>query len=183
MKRIICLSGLAGSGKSTIGKQLAAHLELPFLSIGNFTREYAASLGLDIHQFQDLAAKTPGLDEEIDKAFISKINLIDGCVLDYRLGFHFIKTAYNVLLTIDDEEAAKRVLSRSDVFDGHVRFVSVFDQMRLLKKRNSEMRHRLQRTYGVDFTDQHNYDLVLDTTNIPPAECIRIILKAFHNQL
>lgn len=178
MKKIICLSGLAGSGKSTIGKELAIHLGVPFLSIGNFTREYAASLKLDIHQFQDLAAKTPGLDEEIDKAFIDKINACDGCVLDYRLGFYFFKTAYNVLLTIDEEEAAKRVLGRADASDGEARLISVFDQMLLLRKRNSEMRNRLMGIYGVDFTDRRHYDLVLDTTHIPSVESTRIILRA-----
>jgi len=37
----ITLSGFAGTGKSTVGKILANELEFEFISVGDFSREFA----------------------------------------------------------------------------------------------------------------------------------------------
>ena len=37
----ITISGLAGSGKSTVGRLLASKLNVPFISMGNTTRAFA----------------------------------------------------------------------------------------------------------------------------------------------
>lgn len=48
------LSGLAGSSKSTVGKILQEKLNFEFISVGNFSRDFAFNnYGLDINQFQE----------------------------------------------------------------------------------------------------------------------------------
>lgn len=176
MKKIICLSGLAGSGKSTIGKQLASLLEVPFLSIGNFTREYATSFQLDINQFQKLAASTQGIDEMIDKRFIELVRNQEKCVLDYRLGFHFIPEAFHVLLQVEEFVATNRIIGRNDKTDGQKEGIGLEIQIEQIRERNGDMRDRLFRTYGVDFTDETNYDMIIDTTSISATEAVLDII-------
>lgn len=181
MKKIICLSGLAGSGKTTIGKLLAAHLEVPFLSIGNYSRTYAEKLDMDIHQFQIHANNTPGLDQQIDQQFLDHVKQHGACILDYRLGFYFIPDAFHVLIKIDESEAAKRVFGRGDKSDGQSQRLTLSDHLITLNRRNKVMKERLQKQYEVDFTSEKHYHLIIDTTDKLPVESVEHILKTIQN--
>ncbi len=176
MNTIISLSGGAGSGKSFLGQQLANQLGVPFLSIGNHTREIAARMGMDIHQFQEYARKNPGTDERIDESFQEHIRLCGGCIVDYRLGFHFFPEGFHVLLTVSEEEAVRRIRSRGDMSDGQSDdHQEVLTRLRI---RNEEMRDRLRQVYGADFMERANYHLALDTTTESPEFNVAQILNA-----
>jgi predicted cytidylate kinase len=177
MNKIITLSGTAGTGKTTIGNQLAAKLDYTFLSIGNYTREMAARMGLDINEFQKYAQTNPEIDQQIDREFIKVIHLNGNCIVDYRLGFHFCRTGYNVLLKVSDEEAAKRIQNRNNSSDGAL--ANFEESLSHLRQRNRDMRDRLKSTYGKDFTDETNYHLVLDTTETSPEINLQSILEGY----
>ena len=52
MKTKITLSGFAGTGKSTVGKMIQEKLNFEFISIGNYTRNYAKeTYGMTINEF------------------------------------------------------------------------------------------------------------------------------------
>ena len=178
MKTIISLSGGAGSGKSFLGRKLAGKLGVPFLSIGNHTREIAVRMGMDIYQFQEYARQNPGVDERIDQDFQEHIRQCGACILDYRLGFYFFPDGLHVLLKVSDEEAVKRILARGDMSDGQSD--DQFDALKRLRIRNNEMRDRLYKTYGADFTDRSNYHLEVDTTVASPEFNVRLILDALN---
>lgn len=149
---IIVIGGKACSGKSTIGRALAERLGVPFLSMGDFSREYAMrEFGMNIHEFQDFCLANPHLDQELDRAFCEQCGseaAEKGAVVDFRLGGHFFPDAYKVYLDISDAVAATRGKERGD------------ETREKLRKRNEAMRARLYATYGFDFTDQRNYDYV-----------------------
>jgi cytidylate kinase len=46
-----------------------------------------------------------------------------------------------------------------------------------IKKRNENMRHRFIERFGVDFADEKNYDLVIDTSKKTPPEITEQILR------
>lgn len=157
--RIVIIGGKACSGKSTIGRALAAKLDVPFLSMGNFSRDYAMrQFGMNIQEFQDYCLANPHLDHELDQAFCEqcrKAAADKGAVVDFRLGGHFFPDAHKVCLEISDEVAAARGKGRGD------------ETPETLRKRNEAMRDRLKATYGYDFTDLRNYDHVLNVDNAP----------------
>jgi cytidylate kinase len=177
MNKIITLSGTAGTGKTTLGNQLAAKLGYTFLSIGNYTREMASRMGLDINEFQKYALTNPEIDQQIDREFIKVIHLSGNCIVDYRLGFQFCRTGYHVLLMVSDEEAAKRIQNRNNSSDGAL--ANVEESLSHLRQRNRDMRDRLMSTYGKDFTDEKNYHLVLDTTVTSPEINLQSILEGY----
>ncbi len=151
--RLVVLSGKACSGKSTIGIALARLLDASFLSMGNFSRDFARDAhGLDIRQFQDLCLRDPSIDRKLDEAFCARCReaaASGGAVVDFRLGGHFFPDAFKVFLDVSDAVATERGARRGD------------ETLQSLRTRNEAMRERLKATYGFDFTDTRNYDRVL----------------------
>lgn len=168
--RKITLSGTAGAGKSTTGKLLAVQLDLPFLSMGNYARQFAKEqFDADINTFQQLCKERPELDAQLEAAFIDACKEHKAAVIDYRLGFHFLPAAFHVFLTVSDDEAARRITEalreREDA--GRIQW------------RNHEMQLRFLKTYSVDFCNTENYQLVIDTDHLSPEQVCAKILSHF----
>jgi len=160
--KIITLSGLAASGKSTIGKLLAQELNWNFVSIGNYSRDYAKrNYNLGINEFQDYLKSHPELDIKIDKYFSEKVNESSNIIVDYRLGYFFIKNAFHVYLHVSENEAVKRLLKAKRVDE--FKTIDTETIKKEMNKRNQLMRSRFIETYSTDFMDESNYDLVINT--------------------
>jgi predicted cytidylate kinase len=168
----ITLSGVAGTGKSTVGKILKQKLDYEFVSVGNFAREYAEKeFGLTINAFQEKCRLDPSLDEMIDRKFKAYCNERSGIIADYRLGFKFIENAFHCLLTVSDPVAATRIQQgqrQGEAVDATS-----------IQQRNREMRDRFLEKYGVDFTDTKNYHLVINTDALTPHAVADLIVQAF----
>lgn len=167
----ITLSGMAGSGKSTIGKFVADKLACEFISVGSWSREFAQhEFGMDINEFQDYCSKHPEIDQHIDAQMSKDCNAKSQAVIDYRLGFHFIEDAFHVFLDVSQEIAYRRInkaarsnekTERSDI-----------------NKRNKDMQERFRKQYNVDIFDKANYHLVLDTEYLTPDEIVSKVMAA-----
>jgi radical S-adenosyl methionine domain-containing protein 2 len=164
----IVLSGLAGSGKSTVGKLIANELSYEFVSMGEFTRKYASeNFNMNINQFQDYCASNPLMDELLDEQFISFCNSKHNLIIDYRLGFHLLSNVYSVLLLVSDQEASKRINQSGRQYEDH-------DSIKI---RNEQMLRRFQTKYNVNFIDPSNYHLNLITDKLSPNEISKIIIN------
>lgn len=177
MKNKITLSGYAGSGKSTVGNEVAKLLNYEFKSIGNYTREIAEhDFQMTINEFQMECRLNPNLDHRIDKQFTAMCNTGDRMVIDYRLGFHFIKEAFHVLLKVSDKIASER-LNKANRKNEDIRPLDI-------TIRNQQMKERFEGLYEVDFSDHENYDMVVNTDDLTSQEIAQLITKHFftHNQ-
>jgi len=180
MKKIT-LSGLAGSGKTTIGKLLAKKLSFEFISLGNFARKIAKNeFNMNINEFQNYCYDHPEIDNEIDNKFKDYCNKTNNLIVDYRLGFYFIKNSLNVFLDVPENEAVNRLLkaNRTSEFKKQTK-----DNIRkMMNKRNIQMKDRFIRIYNLDFTDKSNYDIVINTIKyFDINEIVNIIIKNFKN--
>ena len=63
---IITISGKAGSGKSTIAKELAKKLKLKHYSIGDLMRQIAKEKNISLIELSKLAEKDNSIDKELD---------------------------------------------------------------------------------------------------------------------
>lgn len=147
----ITLSGEVASGKSTVGKLLAQKLNYEFVSIGNTTREFANLKGLSIVEFQRECLLDPKLDIEIDKQFSEDCNSGEGIIIDYRMGFKFIKNASHVFLKISEEMAIERLKTAN----------RANETFHTIRERNNTFKNQFLKAYDVDYTDEGNYDLVI----------------------
>lgn len=169
----ITISGNAGSGKSTIAKLLAKQLNYEYVSIGDFARKYASEeYSLTINEFQDYFKQHPDEDKKIDSRFKEYCNSKESLVIDYRLGFYFVKDAYNILLTVSDEIAAKRI-QKSERKNEYTDLSSIY-------QRNLAMRTRFQRLYKVDFFDSANYNTVIDSNNFMPVHIVEKLILSWN---
>ena len=173
----ISISGLAGSGKSTVGKLVAQKLNYDFVSVGNYSRQLALDeFGMSINQFQEYCKNNPEMDKKIDRYFIDYCESKSNLIIDYRLAFHFLNDCYHAFLNVSDDIAVKRITQSNN---RELELDGCNDIHRLIKARNENMRLRFEQTYNVDFTNLNNYQLVINTDNFSPEEVVKIITKNF----
>jgi radical S-adenosyl methionine domain-containing protein 2 len=158
----ITISGFVASGKTTIGVKIAEKMNYQFLSIGNKTRQYVKEHGITIDQFQAECLKNPSLDLEIDQRFAQECNADERLVIDYRLGFKFVKNAFHIFLKIDENLAVQRLRKqqREDETADTVKF------------RNDTFKQQFLNSYGVDYTAPRNFDLVVNVGEFSSADAI-----------
>lgn len=158
----ITLSGCVGSGKTTIGRLLAERLKWNFTSIGNRTRAFAESKGMRIVEFQAHCLDHPELDKQLDAEFSGECNSADRLVIDYRLGFKFIADAYHIFLKISEATAEERLKAAN----------RATESFKTVKERNDSFHKQFVNAYGVDYTEEKHYDLVVDVEKYPSPEAI-----------
>jgi predicted cytidylate kinase len=172
----ITLSGFAGAGKTVLGKKLADHLDCKFISIGNFTRDYAKKVyNMDIYQFQEYIKDKPNIDIRLDSSFSDKCSLHSRLIIDWRLGFHFIKNSFNIFLHVSEETAAQRLKNdhrKAEFKNNDLEFI-----LQQSRNRNNRMRERFIDLYNIDFANESYYDLVLETDNLSIQDELDLILK------
>ena len=182
VKRIvICISGLAATGKSTLAKRLAESLNLRYVSGGDGLKMLAVERGYrpggrewweteEGMRFLEERLKNPEFDKLVDQKLIELAKagdvVIDSWVLPwlYRGGF-------NIWLKAKVEVRAERMARRSGI--------SVEEARRLLEKRDSESIELYRRLYGIEVgRDFEPFHLILDTSDLDEPAVYRIVLQA-----
>ncbi len=173
---IISISGLPGSGKTTVGKLLAKKLGFKFYSIGDLRGRMAMERGLTIDQLNEIGMKEEWTDREVDEYQKELGEKEDNLIIESRLGFHFIPESVKIFLDVDLETGARRIFKNQR--PDEKRKESVKEIMRALKKRIENDRMRYKKYYGIeDFMNRSHYDIVIDTTNLEIEQVVEKILK------
>jgi predicted cytidylate kinase len=169
---IISLQGYAGSGKGTIARMLASRLGYNYYSVGDFRRNKAKELAISLEEYNRLGETDTSTDKDADE-YQRRLGLEeDNFVIDGRLCFYFIPHSVKIYLTIDPDEAAKRVFNDKSPTRINQQCVSTLDEQKKLNiSRDEGDKLRYRKHYGIsDFTDPKNYDLVMNTSDDSPPE-------------
>ncbi len=179
---IISISGVPGSGKTSVAKIIAERLGMKFHSIGNMRGKMAIDRGMTIDELNALGEKEAFTDAEVDEYQKKLGETEDNFVIEGRLSWHFIPHSYKVFLGCDTDEAARRIFAakqssateRSDEAP-----TETVEQVRsALAARMTSDDVRYKKYYGADYRDQSHYDLVVDTMETSsPEETATIIIK------
>lgn len=177
---IITISGQAGSGKSTVAKLLAKKLEYKHYSIGDLRRRLAREKGMTLEEYNKLGEKDPSTDREPDE-YVQKLGKEeDNFVIEGRIAFHFITRSVKVYITVNERAGAERIWKDLQDRPGErneARISSLQDVERSVKERVRSDKARYKKYYQIDHTDLKQYDLVIDSTNIPAEEVVEKILE------
>ncbi|HRW37011.1 MAG: AAA family ATPase [Acidimicrobiales bacterium] len=170
---LITLSGLPGSGTSTVARSAATRLGLAHLDGGTVFRSLAAEHGLSLAEFARLAEADASIDRSLDDRLLDRAR--DGHVLlESRLAGWLATRggldALRVWIACDDRERARRVAGR----EGHDLDAAVTANA----EREASERQRYQDFYGIDLTDLGIYDLVIDSTSSGPDEIVAMLVDA-----
>lgn len=178
------ITGHLGSGKSTICRLLKNEYKFDIVSAGSIMREVANSKGLNILDFQKDAKNLGDVDNYIDQAIIEKNNQINeniNVIFDSRLAWHFLPQTFKIFIIVSPHEAALRTyLTRMGEDE---KYHSVEDAMNKLVERRVVENRRYKLIYGVNCEDLSNYDVVIDTTFISPAEAVDIIMDCYRKKI
>lgn len=173
---IITISGLPGSGKSTVGKILAKKLGYKFLSMGDLRGKMAIDRGLTIDELNRLGEKEGWTDKEVDDYQRKYGQDHDNLIVEGRLSFHFIPQSFKIFLTVNQQTAATRTMENRNDRQDEKSAETVEEAENLLRERIESDKKRYLKYYELDYTDPKHYDVVLDTTTPSVKEVVQIIL-------
>ncbi len=172
----ITMTGNLGSGKSTISKIISQDFGYEIYSTGKIQRELAAERGLTVLEMNQLMQQDHSFDNIIDdKVRQVSIERKDDLFFDSRLAWHFAVDTFKVFLSVNINEAARRVFgdNRGDVET----YTSVEDCKNQLKERAHTEDIRYEEIYGIHYFDLSNYNLILDSTFSTPATLAGILMS------
>lgn len=178
---IISISGLPGSGKSTVGKMLSEKLGFERIYMGGILRKIADNKGITILELMKQADSDSSIDEEVDKMVADYGRKKDNFIMESRTAFHFIPDSLKVFVKVNLDEGAKRIFKDLDKEERSEedKANSVGNLRKMLEQRAEIDKERYQKYYGIDYTDPTNYDLVIDSTNLTPEEVVdKIMVEA-----
>jgi cytidylate kinase len=182
-KRIITLGGMPGSGKSSTGRRLAELLGYTRLSSGDFFRDMAHRRGISVEEINRVAENDVSFDHETD-AWIRAQGESQDFVIDSRTAFHWIPQAFKVFLKLDPHIAARRTFLHIQK-EGRVgqMAASAEEVYEKTVARIDSERKRYAALYGLDYTDEAQYDLVVDTGPNDLPTVVGVIADAYRKWL
>lgn len=162
---ILTVSGLIGSGKTSVCRELSARTGWRVVSAGTILRRMAEERGLSVIELNEIAKTDAKIDQLIDDQLIALRDSTESLIVDSRLAWHFIPNSYKIHLVVDTSIAAERVFraQRSDES-----YQTPADAYSANAQRQRIENERFQQYYGIDCEDWRNYDLVLDSSTLWP---------------
>ncbi len=167
----ITIFGLAGSGKTTVGKIISEKLNYEFMSTGNIFRQMAKDNNMELNEFEDFTKGDEKYDRELDEVRVTEYGKNNkDFVMESRLAWHFIPDSIKIRLHCDDAERMRRVAEREN---------------KTIEKAKEETEHRentifekYKTLYDIDdINDPNNFDLNINTTHNDASKVSEMILE------
>ncbi|MBR5967530.1 MAG: cytidylate kinase family protein [Lachnospiraceae bacterium] len=172
----ITLTGNLGSGKSTISKIMAEKYGFEIYSTGKVIREFAAEKGISVLEMNQLMQKDNSYDHLIDdRTRQISIERKDDLFFDSRLAWHFAVNTFKVFLSVDIDEAARRVFN-DDRGDTEKYKTQEDAKAQLIERAHTEDQ-RYKDIYGIDYFKISNYNLILDSTFSKPELLAEVLIS------
>jgi cytidylate kinase len=181
---VICISGLAGTGKSTLAKKLAHRYHLKYYSGGDALKALANEEGYDASMpgwwespmglnFLKQREKDPKFDQAVDRKLMEYAKqgnvLLDSWTMPWLL-----KDGFKIWLLASMDKRAQRVAKR----DG----ITVKKALRVLKEKEDRTKAIYKKIYGFALGDDFKpFDLVLDTDNLNSEEVYQVLCQVIDN--
>lgn len=169
---IITISGLHGTGKSTIGKLIAENLGIQYYSTGQAFRDLAQEMNMTIEEFTEYVEKNPKIDEKLDEKII-EIAQKGNIIIDSQLSGYILKSIadFKILLLCPLKIRVKRMAERDNI--------PYEEKLEETKLREESELDRFKHLYNIDLSDQeeikNTYDLIINTANLTVEEILKKI--------
>jgi cytidylate kinase len=170
---IITISGLHGTGKSTVGKNLSKKLGIKYYSTGQAFRDLARIKNMTLEQFTDYVEAHPEIDIELDKKIID-VAKQGNILIDSQLSAHLLKDIadFKILLICPIETRIKRMTDRDkSSFEEKLNETTVREKSEL---------ERFKKLYKINLKDSKKnsqlFDLIIDTEKLTIREVVDKII-------
>lgn len=172
---VVTVSGLPGSGTSTVSELVAERTGFRYLNAGAVFRKLAEEDGLSLAEFGQRAEADGQIDRRLDTRMAREVEKEEGgVVLEGRvtgwMSIRYQQEALKVWLEADIEARATRVAGREGQSPEEARLA--------IEHREQSEGIRYATHYGIDIMDLSLYDLVIDSVQHTPAELAERIVAA-----
>ncbi len=167
----ITISGLPGTGKTTVAKLLEQHLSIRYVYSGEIFRQQAQKHHLSLEEFGKYCESHRQIDEELDRYqldILKEGNVILEGRLSGWLAYRNHIPALKVLLQADIQIRASRIVKREQG--------DIEKRKREILKREKSEALRYKKYYGIDVSDISIYDVIIDAGDKTPEHIMQIIL-------
>jgi cytidylate kinase len=168
---LITISGLPGSGKTTVARLVARELGLEHVYAGEIFRRQAEERGIPLAEYVRMAETDESIDRELDARMLRRAGQ-GRAVLEGRLAAYMAEQAgtpaLKVFLDASEAVRAERIAGREGG--------ATAERLREIQERETSDRRRYRQIYGVDYHDPARYDHVMQTDRRTPEELAREIV-------
>jgi len=185
-KIVVCISGMAGTGKSTLSKKLAEKYKLKYYSGGDALKALAAEEGYNASgrgwwesseglSFLKRREKNLKFDKAVDDRLLEYAEqgnvLLDSWTLPWLL-----KTGFKIWLVASIEKRAERIVKRDKI--------TLKEAMQVLKEKEARTKAIYKKLYGFNLgEDFAPFHLVLDTDNLNAKEVFQVLCMVIDNMV
>jgi cytidylate kinase len=183
-KIVVCISGMAGTGKSTLAKKLAEKYGLRYYSGGDALKELAAEEGYDSSvrgwwespeglRFLEKREQNHAFDKAVDNKLLEYAQqgrvLLDSWTMPWLL-----KTGFKIWLIASEEKRAERIAERDKL--------PLKEALQVLKEKEARTKSIYKKLYGFTLgEDLQPFDLILDTNNLNAGEVFQTLCTVMDN--
>jgi cytidylate kinase len=177
---------MAGTGKSTLAKKLAAKYGLDYYSGGDALKELAAEQGYDASKlgwWETLAGlkflkqreRDTKFDEAVDRKLLEYAKqgnvLLDSWTMPWLL-----KDGFKIWLLASLEKRANRVAKRDKI--------TIEKALQVLREKEERTNAIYKKLYGFTLGEDFKpFDLVLDTNHLSAKEVFQLLCRVIDNML
>jgi cytidylate kinase len=181
---VVCISGLAGTGKSTLARRLAKEYRLKYYSGGDALKALAAEQGYNVSSrgwwespeglsFLRKREKNLSFDKAVDDKLMEYARhgdvLLDSWTMPWLL-----KLGFKVWLLASIEKRAERVARRDRI--------AVEEALRILKEKEAKTKAIYKRLYGFALGEDFKpFHLVLDTDKMRAEDVFSTLCMVMDN--
>ena len=185
-KIVICISGMAGTGKSTLSKKLAEKYKLRYYSGGDALKALAAEEGYNASgrgwwespeglNFLEKREKNLKFDKAVDEKLLEYAQqgnvLLDSWTMPWLL-----KTGFKIWLVASIKKRAERIVKRDKI--------TLKEAMQVLKEKEARTKAIYKKLYGFNLgEDFAPFHLVLDTDNLNAKEVFQVLCMVIDNMV
>jgi CMP/dCMP kinase len=168
----ITISGLPGTGKTTVAKLLEKRLGLRYVYSGEIFREMAKKHKMPLEEFGKYCETHQEIDKKLDRyqlGILRKGNVIVEGRISGWLAYKNHIPAVKVLLDADINVRVGRILKREP---GELEK----RKKEILDREKSEAT-RYKKYYSIDVRDTSIYDVIINASEKTPEEIMNIIIE------
>jgi len=185
-KIVLCICGMAGSGKSTAAKRLAEKYKFRYHSGGDALKALASEMGYDVNKrgwwespegikFLQQRMKNPEFDRRVDMKLIEWAGE-GNVVLDSWTMPWLLKGGFKIWLEASEEVRARRIAKRDNL--------SFEEALKYLREKERRTKEIYKRLYGFNLgCDFEPFHLILDVNLLSKDETFHVLCMAVENLL
>ena len=155
--KAIAISGLPGTGTSTLATHLSERLDTTLVNSGQIFRELAREHGMELLEFSEYVKTHPEIDREIDARQVELARqggvILEGRLAGWNLYLNKVPSV-KILIEADLDIRAERVVWREEK--------SKEDIAASFRQREAIDAQRYRAVYDIDLFSKEPYDVVID---------------------